>query len=121
MEEQREKIQGYEKAFVFSTTHNLESPFDFEGMFFRALIAHQRLTAEMHRRFGAVHPVYGAGSCYLCKECARPRPCRFPEERISSIEAAGIDVAALSRAAGMEYNNGDLTVTYFSMILFDEP
>jgi predicted metal-binding protein len=121
MEEQREKIQGYGGAFVFSTKYDLESPFDFDGMFFRALIAHQTLTSEMYQRFGPAHPVYGAGSCYFCKECARPGPCRFPEKRVSSIEAAGIDVTALSRAAGIGYNNGDSTVTYFSMILFGGP
>jgi predicted metal-binding protein len=119
LEEQRKKIQGYERAFVFSTARDLESPFDFDGMFFSALVAHQRLTSEMYQRFGCAHPVYGAGSCYLCKDCAKPGPCRFPEKRVSSLEAAGIDVTALSRAAGMEYNRGDTTVTYFSIILFD--
>jgi predicted metal-binding protein len=121
MEEQRKKIQGFEKAFVFSTKQDLESPFDFDGMFFKALVAHQHLTSEMYQRFSPAHPVYGAGSCCLCKECARPEPCRFPEKRVSSLEAAGIDVTALSRTTGIGYNNGDFTVTYFSIILFDEP
>ena len=36
------------------------------------------------------------------------------------VEAAGIAVGELSRTAGVKYNNGESTVTYFSMVLFGE-
>jgi predicted metal-binding protein len=119
---QQKKIKSWQWAFVFSTKHDLTGPFDFEGMFFKALGAHRNLTIEMHEKFGKINPVFGAGSCYLCKQCAWPNePCRFPEKCVSSIEAAGIDVTALSRCANLSYNNGDRTVTYFSMVLFNDP
>lgn len=120
-EVQQKKIQSWQRAFVFSTKHDLTGPFDFEGMFFKALGSHRELTIEMYEKFGKANPVYGAGSCYLCKQCAWPgAPCRFPEKCVSSIEAAGIDVTALSRSANLAYNNGDRTITYFSMILFND-
>ena len=84
----------------------------------RAKDYHDRLTAEMHEKFGKTNPVYGAGGCRICGKCAFPEPCNFPEKIYPAIEAAGINVTELSLAGGLRYNNGENTVTYFSMILF---
>ena len=119
MEKHREKITAFSSAFVFTTRFDLEDSFDYEGMV-QAKEAHNRLTAEMHGQFGKTNPVYGAGSCKVCKNCAYPEPCRFPEKTYLAVEAVGINVTELSRAGGIRYNNGPNTVTYFSMILFDE-
>jgi predicted metal-binding protein len=117
LEEQKKKITAFSRAFVFTTRAGLDDSFDYEGMV-KAKDSHNRLTAQMHERFGKANPVFGAGGCTLCEICAYPRPCRFPEKTFSSIEAAGINVAELSRAGGLRYNNGENTITYFSMILF---
>ena len=116
LEKQIEKIRSFSSAFIFTSTYKLEDTFDYEGMQ-TAKEYHNRLTAEMHESFGKTNPVYGAGACELCTPCAFPEPCRFPEKAYSSIEAAGINVTELSRAANIHYNNGKNTVTYFSMIL----
>jgi predicted metal-binding protein len=115
--ELQKKIAAFSSAFVFTTMSALDDSFDYEGMI-RAKVTHDRLTAEMHERFGAANPVFGAGGCTLCDACAYPEPCRFPDKTYPSIEAAGINVSELSRAAGLRYHNGENTVTYFSMILF---
>ncbi|MDR2767393.1 MAG: DUF2284 domain-containing protein [Treponema sp.] len=125
LEEQRAKILAYKNAFIFTTKYDLEDSFDYEGMT-RAREIHTVLTLEIREKAGGKFPVYGAGSCPCCKlyagggTCAFPDPCRFPEKAISSIEAAGINVTDLSRSAGVKYNNGANTVTYFSMVLFNE-
>ncbi|MDR2404694.1 MAG: DUF2284 domain-containing protein [Spirochaetaceae bacterium] len=119
VEEQREKILVFEKAFVFTTKFDLEDSFDYEGMI-KAKDIHNELTMEIHRQFGKTNPVYGAGGCVVCEKCAFPEPCRFPDRMISSVEAAGINVAKLSQKANIKYHNGPNTVTYFSMILFNE-
>jgi len=116
LETQKEKITAFSSAFVFTTKSDLDDSFDYEGMM-KAKEQHDRLTIEMHEYFVS-NPVYGAGSCSICKTCAYPEPCRFPDKKISSIEAAGINVTELSRIGGIRYNNGQNTVTYFSMILF---
>ncbi|MDR0494910.1 MAG: DUF2284 domain-containing protein [Treponema sp.] len=118
LEEQKKKISSFSSAFVFTTKADLEDSFDYDGMT-RAKVFHDRLTTEMHERFGAGNAVYGAGGCTKCRPCAYPAPCRFPGKTYSSIEAAGINVTELSRAAGIRYNNGENTVTYFSMILYN--
>ncbi|MDR1506408.1 MAG: DUF2284 domain-containing protein [Treponema sp.] len=124
LEEQRAKILSYKNAFIFTTKYRLEDSFDWEGMTL-ARETHTALTVEIREKLGGTFPVYGAGSCPCCKlyaggeSCAFPDPCRFPDKKISSIEAAGINVTDLSRSAGVKYNNGANTVTYFSMVLFN--
>jgi predicted metal-binding protein len=123
MEKQREKILSYKNACVFTTKHELDDSFDFEGMTL-GMEKHISLLIEIKNRIKGDHPVYGAGTCPVCKGndggefCAFPNPCPFPEKRISSIESAGVNVTELSIAAGIKYNNGKNTVTYFSVVLF---
>ncbi|MDE8682148.1 DUF2284 domain-containing protein [Blautia schinkii] len=39
----------------------------------------------------------GAGGCRICGHCAYPKPCRFPEKAISSMEAYGLFVTQVCR------------------------
>lgn len=118
LEKQKEQIMTFSCAFVFTTKFDLEDSFDYDGMM-KAKDYHNQLTDEMHEQFGKTNPVYGAGSCKICKTCAYPEPCEFPEKVYPSIEAAGINVTELSKAGAIHYNNGPNTITYFSMILFN--
>jgi len=113
--EQQKKILAYKNAFVFTTKHEIEDPLDYDGMT-KGKEHHALLTAEIKKVLGNA-PVYGAGQCPVCKNCSFPEPCLFPEKQIGSIEAAGIDVTELSKTACLKYNNGENTVTFFSMVL----
>jgi len=117
IEEQREKILRYENILVFTTKHKLEDSFDHEGMT-RGRELHTLLTQELRKKFDNA-PVLGAGACPVCGVCAFPAPCPFPEKKIGSVEAAEIDVTELSKTAGIAYNNGPNTVTYFSIVLLN--
>jgi predicted metal-binding protein len=128
LEQQREKILSYKTAFVFTTKHELEDSFDYEGMMSGKKL-HNSLTEEFRNKLRAEllrkdFPSYGAGACPFCQNedgssnCSYPQPCTFPDKQMGSIEAAGINVSELSKAAGVAYNNGVNTVTYFSMVLF---
>ena len=136
MEEQKKNILLHRKALVFTTKHELEDSFDYEGMN-RGRDLHTNLTIDIGKSFARIleaggFSVYGAGSCPICSgkdegacagnfvaRCAFPDPCPHPDEKIGSIEAAGIDVTELSKAAKIAYNNGPNTVTYFSMITYN--
>lgn len=117
----RDKYQAYKEAFVFTTCHELEDSFDFEGMQ-EAGAAHKRLDDLIADKLGAFVGQYihlGAGACGICTTCTYPdAPCRFPEKARQSMEACGINVVNLSRECGIKYINGADTVTYFSMLLF---
>ncbi|MCL2181674.1 MAG: DUF2284 domain-containing protein [Treponema sp.] len=122
-EEQQKKITSCKEILIFTTKHDLEDSFDLEGME-KGRMLHSLLTMELKKLMENpmrqnIH-VFGAGNCPVCETCVFPKPCPFPEKKIGSIEAAGINVTELSAAAGITYNNGPDTVTFFSMILINE-
>ena len=117
IEQHRKYFSAYSSAFIFTTKADLKDSFDYEGMM-DAKKNHNSIASELHSQFGKTNPVYGAGACEICKTCSYPKPCKFPDKKFISVEAAGINVTELSKAAGLHYYNGENTVTYFSVILF---
>ncbi len=61
----------------------------------------------------------GAGGCRICRPCAYPEPCRFPEKSVSSMEGYGLFVTQVCRDAGIPYHYGEKTITYTACILFE--
>lgn len=59
----------------------------------------------------------GTGGCRICKQCAYPDACRFPEKAVSSMEGYGLFVTQVCRDAGVPYYYGDRTITYTACIL----
>ena len=119
------EVDNYDYALVYQTVTDLEDSFDFEGMIeakkrtyplaqsLRKVFSDMNITKILH---------LGAGGCGVCKTCAKRtgEPCRFPEKAMPSLEAYGVNVSDLAKAAGMKYINGQDTVTYFGAVLFSE-
>ena len=117
------QIGEYRRALVYQTVTELEDSFDFEGMV--AAKKQSYLLAqgirEALREAGFSRALHlGAGGCGVCESCAKQtgEPCRFPERAMPSLEAYGVNVSLLAKAAGMKYVNGQNTVTYFGAVLF---
>ena len=120
-----ERLRSFEYILVYQSVGTLEDSYDFEGMM-AAAAAHRTL---MNAVRGAVdlrddipRILYlGAGGCSVCDECAKKKeePCRHPERATASLETYGVNVSRLAAAAGMNYINGQNTVTYFAAVLFD--
>lgn len=116
-----DSIRSYDWVLVYQTIGALEDSYDIEGME-EAALRHSRLTRKVVDIFreaafqSALH--LGAGGCHVCEVCARVEnaPCRYPELAISSLEAHGINVSELAKAAGMRYINGQNTVTFFGAV-----
>ena len=116
-------VSNYDYALVYQTVTELEDSFDFEGMIeakkesyplaqrLRKIFADMNISKVIH---------LGVGGCGVCKTCAKKtnEPCRFPEKAMPSLEAYGVNVSELAKAAGMKYINGQNTVTYFGAVLF---
>ena len=121
VEEYQEKISQFENCLVVQTLGELEDEFDFETIM-ETEHEHKRRFTEFAQR---VHELEGetlllaAGTCTLCKTCTYPdAPCRFPEKRMSSMEAAGLVVADVCTLAGIPYNHGKNTMAFSSCVLF---
>ena len=118
LEELKSRYTAYRYAFVFTTRHEVEDSFDIEGMF-AARLVHDEVEDLIRPCLPENARVLGAGGCNVCKQCAYPEPCRFPEKAKSSVEACGINVVSLAKTAKINYTNGENTVTYFSVVFLN--
>ena len=107
-------------GILVQTTGELEDEFDMEGMG-RIMQQHSRNFSALTRQARLLYPrvlPLSAGPCTVCRRCTCPdRPCRFPNKRLHSMEAYGLMVSDICRAAGLPYCSGSNTMTYISCIL----
>ncbi len=118
----RQLIASYDQGLVFSEAYPIKSRSDYKGMI-AAGIDFREIIQDINQQARADHQdclFFTAGTCGICEKCAilDNEPCRFPDQAIPSLEAAGIDVVRLSRDLGMKYNNGADKVTYFGLVLY---
>lgn len=118
------RVRRFPHAVIFQTIMPLEDSYDIDGMH-DAAVAHNRLTLKVQEAWrGKTRScmVLGAGACGVCTKCTKPdgNPCRFPDLAITSLEACGVDVYTLSKKCGLRYINGQNTVTYFGILLYEE-
>ena len=121
VEECMEKCMRFKTICVFSVKHDLEDSFDIEGME-EGMTRLNALAAEVNQKAGEIFPDYmlmANEGCEKCDKCTYPdEACRFPGEVHGSIEGYGIFVNKLAASAGINYINGQNTVTYFGAILY---
>ena len=113
------ELRNYSRVLVYQTVSELEDSFDIDGMG-EARLLHQSYDELIVKALeGENYKLLGAGGCSICSKCTYPeRPCAFPEKAHPSVEACGINVVELSADLGINYVNGENTVTYFSVIFF---
>lgn len=123
IEECEARCRKYGKMLVFSVKYALEDSFDYEGMTkgmtdFKSVA--RKLEGQMQLQLDDYIMLANEG-CDLCEKCAYPdKPCRLGNKVHGSIEGYGIFVSELAAMAGMNYMNGQNTVTYFGALLFNE-
>lgn len=120
IDECREQIQDCTYGILVQSVGVLEDSFDVETMMQTEAIHKERFYAmrkALHERDMDVLAA-GAGCCTVCKECTYPHaPCRFPEQKISSMEALGMLVLDVCRANDLPYFHGENTIAYTSCFL----
>ena len=119
-----DKAKSFDKVLVYQTITELEDSFDIEGME-SAAVLHNKLARLLRVEMDKLPLVtlnLAAGGCQMCKVCAKidNKPCRHPDEAMSSLEAHGISVSDLAASCGMKYINGKDTVTFFGSVFFKE-
>ena len=101
--------------------YELEDSFDYEGMM-EGMRDFRDAADEFDRRIRGLLPDFlllANERCGRCTKCTYPdAPCRFPEQLHPSLEGYGFVVNELAREAGVRYNNGPATVTYFGGLFF---
>jgi len=121
-EEMTASLQRYSSAVLIQNISSLEGSWDSEGME-AAMKAHNQMVRDLWHQLLAAAPdvdvlPLGCGGCGFCEKCPCPdKPCRFPEQAISSVEGYGMDVKALVQSCGLQYINGVNTVSYVGALL----
>lgn len=112
-----EMVSRHKEGVVFQYIGQLEDSFDFENMTASAAEFAKIATGLKEELQGDGILVLGAGHCHICEKCTYPdAPCRFPEKCTIPVEACGINVSELCALAGLNYINGENTVTYSGLI-----
>lgn len=114
------EISARDTCYLVQTVAELEDSFDIETMA-EAEHTHKERVLKLNELVKANYPdalVLSAGTCTICPQCSYPdAPCRFPDKRMVSMEAAGIWVSDLCQRAGIPYNHGPNTMAYTSCVL----
>lgn len=120
LDECAEKIQSCHHGILLQTVGKLEKTIDT-----KAYRRTEQQHLEQFYRFAAqIREQYphalclGSGGCRICRSCAFPEPCRFPEQACASMEGYGLFVTQVCRDNGLAYYHGERTVTYTACILF---
>lgn len=120
LNELRERICHYKKGILVQTVTELEDEFDWDGMI-KAQNRHQEHFHLFLEKLCAFNPEFlplGTGCCMICKTCSYPdAPCRFPQKRISSMEACGMIVSEVCRQNRLKYYYGPNTIAYVACVL----
>ena len=119
IEDCQAKLRSYERAILLQTVGHMRKTIDSkcyretEQKHLQSLYAF----AEEIRRAYPDALCLGAGGCRICKRCAYPEPCRFPEKAMSSMEGYGLFVTQVCRDARAAYHHGEGTITYTALVL----
>lgn len=123
VDECRERAQKYNRMIVFTGKYDIEDSMDFEGI----MLGMKEFKSVVNALDDELRPhlddflLLGNEGCGNCESCTYPdNPCRFPNKVHGSIEGYGIFVSKLAQQAGVAYNNGADTITYFGALLYNE-
>ena len=120
LEECQRRIDSYTEGILVQTVGQLEDEMDGEGMIEtekRHKEGFLRFFEELRQQYDEVLAI-GAGCCTQCAQCTYPNmPCRFPERRVSSMEAYGMLVLQVCKDNGLPYYYGPCTIAYTSCFL----
>lgn len=118
----KERVQQYNKMLLFTRKYELEDSFDFESMVAGLKDFKQTVDKFQQNLYGilSAYLLLSNEGCGRCSECTYPNAsCRFPQLLHHSLEGYGFIIKELADEAGIHYNNGSNTVTYFGALLFN--
>jgi len=123
LEECKRRCEQYRYMILFNKVYDLKGDYDMEKV-----LACMQDFKDVVDRFDSLVScmlekklILSNEGCGRCRECTWPDElCRFPDKLHHSIEGYGLDIVKLSERAGLKFNNGPGTVTFFGALLYDK-
>jgi predicted metal-binding protein len=123
----KKKVLRFRQGLLLQTVHQVAGSLDMKGML-AAAGEHRAVFRSFLEKIRKKFPddnflPLDAGCCSYCEKCAYQdnEPCRNPDWAVSSVEAYGMNVAALMKTAGMSLNHGKEAIGFVGLILFNDP
>lgn len=122
VEECKKKCLGYEKALLISTLTEVSDIGDLEATL-ATRRDHETITdqvGDILRENGVEPYILSTEACAICGRCAilDGKPCRHPEKMHPCVESQGINIIPTLEENGLEFQYGQNTVTWVSLLLF---
>ena len=122
VEECKNKCLGYEKALLISTLTEVSDIGDLEATL-ATRREHENITdrvGDILRENGVEPYILSTEACAICGRCAilDGKPCRHPEKMHPCVESQGINIIPTLEENGLEFQYGQNTVTWVSLLLF---
>lgn len=120
LEECSQKIQQYKNGILVQTIGIQSKVIDskcYRKTEQRHMEMFRKLVLQLRKEYPDALGL-GSGGCRVCKHCAYPEPCRFPEQAYSSMEGYGLFVTQVCKENQVSYYHGEKTITYTACILF---
>ena len=120
LEECAARLQGYQNGILLQIVGQLHKTIDTKG-YREAETRHLENFGHFCDEIRKVYPnalCLGTGGCRICKECAYPDTCRFPEKAVPSMEAYGLFVTQICKDCNIPYHHGEKTITYTACVLY---
>ncbi len=123
LEQAAAQLKKYTHCVLVQSTVQLADAFDYEGIK-QLEHTHKKRFESLSRQARVLYPhclPLSAGTCTVCHKCTYPtKPCRYPQKRMSSMEAFGLWVSDVCDKAGLPYKYGEGTMTFTSCVLYKE-
>ena len=122
VEECKKKCLGYEKALLISTLTEVSDIGDLDATL-ATRREHEDITdqvGDILRENGVQPFILSTEACAICGRCAilDGKPCRHPEKMHPCVESQGINIIPTLEENGLEFQYGQNTVTWVSLLLF---
>lgn len=122
LEECAERMGKYKNGILLQSVGHMEKTIDVKAYVEteeRHKAAMQSFAEKIKESYPDCLPL-GSGGCRICRKCAYPEPCKFPEKALSSMEAYGLFVTQVCKDNNVAYNYGPKTISYTACVLFNE-
>ena len=120
----KEKCLSYNSCLLIGSAQEIEEPYSMEKAL-STRSTHEELTRQAGNTLtdqGVLTYILSTEACAECESCTFPegKPCRFPNRMHPCVESHGINLIPTLEALGLDFQQGNDVITWYSLLFFNE-